>query len=224
MDLSKLKQEPIKLTPVKAALGYYSDRPQEYDVSYIHNKGGTYVITIDDAIEHVSQFHTAIQVMEHAKEEDTVEIRLSNCPGGIVDGGDTFIHAMRNTEAHIRVVATGGVHSMATQILLNAGEFELSNGFNALIHTGSGGAIGNTNEYYAKSKFDQEFRVRQFRDAYEGFLTEQEIDDVINGKDIWLDAEGWVERSRKANEYFANKIKSLQDEVKLVDKPKRVRK
>lgn len=204
--------------------GYYAEYPQEYSVSYYPNKGGTYVINIDDEIGHVSQFQTAIQVLNMAKEDDEVEIHLSCCPGGSVDAGDTMLHAMRKTQAHIRIVATGGVHSMGTHLLLEADEFELSAGFNALIHCGQNGAYGAVNEYVAKSKFDLEFRTRQFREAYEGFLDEKEIDGVLEGKDIWLDAQSWCDRAVKRIEYYQEKIDNIKKAAEKASRPKRIKK
>lgn len=202
---------------------YYSEQPQEYSVSYYPNKGGVYVINIDDAISHVSQFQTAVQVLGMAKEEDEVEIHLSCCDGGSVDAGDTFLHAMKKCQAHIRIVATGGVHSMGTHILMNADEFELSEGFNALIHGGSNGAWGTVAEYTTKSKFDMDFRTKQFRDAYEGFLSPAEIDEVLEGKDIWLDAESWCNRAIARMEYFQAKYMKMEKEAQKASRPKRVK-
>lgn len=212
--------KPHQLNKQKREGFYYADQPQEYSVSYYPNKGGTYVINIDDEIGHVSQFQTAIQVLNMAKEEDEVEIHLSCCPGGSVDAGDTMLHAMRKTQAHIKIVASGGVHSMGTHLLLEADEFELSSGFNALIHCGSNGAYGAVNEYVAKSKFDLEFRTRQFREAYEGFLTEQEIDEVLEGKDIWLDAQSWCDRAVSRIEYYQEKIEQMIKPAKVPRKPR----
>ena len=203
---------------------YYSDIPQEYSVSYHPNKGGTYVIEIDDEISHVSQFKTAVQVLNIAKEEDEVEILLSCCPGGSVDAGDTLLHAMRKCQAHIRIIASGGVHSMGTHILLEADEFELSGGFNALIHCGSNGAYGAVNEYVAKSKFDLEFRTRQFREAYEGFLSDKEIEEVLEGKDIWLDGEGWCSRALARMQYFQSKIDNFKKEAQKASRKPRIKK
>lgn len=193
---------------------------REYNVNYVPRKGGTYIIEIDDAISHVSQFSTAIQVLNIAEEEDEIDLRLMCCPGGLVDGGDSFLHALRNTKAHVHATATGGTHSMATQILLECDSFELSHGFNSLIHAGQDGAGGTVSEYRAKSKFDMEFRDKQFRDCYEGFLTPKEIEAALDGKDIWLDATGWCERAIKRLEYFQKKI----EDAKKVEKPKRVKK
>lgn len=193
-----------------------SDGYQEFAVGYIPHRSGTYRIEISGDIEHVDQFSTAIQVLEQAKEEDEVVIYLQT-NGGSVDAGEAFIHAMRKCEAPIHIVATGGVHSMGTHILMEGDSLELSSGFNALVHCGSNGAYGTAYEYHTKSAFDADFRVRQFREAYEGMFSAKEIDDILAGKDYWLDGQGWMDRAMKRSEYFKNKF---EKQMKPARKPR----
>lgn len=200
--------QEIKYLNNKPVRGYDDGSPAEFMVGFIPHKSGTYRIEIDDTLHSVSQFSTAIQVLENAKEDDEVVIYLQTC-GGSVHAGEAFIHALRKCAAPVHMVATGGVHSMGTQILLEADSIELSYGFNACIHCGSDGAGGNVNEYVTKAKFDIGFRDKQFREAYEGFLSEKELDAMLDGKDIWLDAEGWMKRALVRNEYFRNKMEAM---------------
>jgi ATP-dependent protease ClpP protease subunit len=193
--------------------------PREYMVGYTPHRSGTYRIEIDATIECVSQFSTAIQVLENAKDEDEIVVCLQT-NGGSVNAGEALIHAMRKCAAPIHIVATGSVHSMGTCILLEADSLELSHGFNACIHAGYDGSGGTVSEYRAKSVFDNVFRIRQFRETYEGFLSEKEMDDMLDGKDIWLDAEGWLERAMKRSQYFQDKFAQQQadeDEAMLAE-------
>lgn len=199
---------------------YGNDEPKEFAVGYIPHRSGTYRIEISGEIEHVDQFSTAIQVLEQAKEDDDVVVYLQT-NGGSVDAGEAFIHALRKCAAPIHMVATGGVHSMGTHLLMEADSFELSNGFHALVHCGSNGAYGTAYEYQAKSAFDADFRVRQFREAYEGMFSEREINDILAGKDYWLDGPQWCERAMKRSEYFKDKFeKQMKAQTK---KPRKSR-
>jgi ATP-dependent protease ClpP protease subunit len=194
-------------SPSNSYYGY--SKPEEFPVSYIPHKAGTYRIEIDGAIEEVSQFSTAIMVLDKATEEDRVEIYLSDCPGGSVNAGGALIHAIRKCLAPIHMTVSGGCHSMASQILLEAQSFELAENFNSLIHNGSDGAYGNVNEYMAKAKFDEVFRTKQFREAYKYFLTQEEIDEVLEGKNLWIDAQMWCDRFE-----HKNKCMQLEQETK----------
>lgn len=205
----------------KKQSSFFSDKPDEFYVGFIPTRSGTYRIEINDGIHSVSQFSSAILALEAAKEDDQIEIHLQ-CNGGNVDATDAFIHAMRGCAANIHIVATGGCHSAATHILLEGDSFELSDQFNACIHCGQDGAYGNVNEYRIKAKFDEKFRVQKFRDQYEGFLTESEIEDMLNGVDIWVDNKGWIERHQTRNAYVAKKIAEFQkSQKKSARKPKK---
>lgn len=205
---------------------YGGSESEEFLVGFIPHKSGTYRIEIDGELENVRQFSTAIQVLENAKEDDDVVIYLQTV-GGSVNAGEAFIHAMRKCAAPIHIVATGSVHSMGTHILMEADSIELSHGFNACLHCGFDGAVGNVNEYMAKSKFDADFRNRTFREDYEGFLSEKELDAMLDGKDIWLDADGWMKRATQRSNYYKAKFeamnkparKSRTKAVKVVDEP-----
>jgi oligoendopeptidase F len=56
---------------------------------------------------------------------------------------------------------------------------------------------------------------RVLRQSYEGFLSEPEINDLLKGVDIWLDAEQWVERHEARNEYIQQKLAEFKAEQEL---------
>lgn len=188
---------------------YGESAVSEYPVGFIPRKSGTYRIEINTAIENVSQFSTAIQVLGMATEEDDVEIHIQ-CPGGNVDASGAFLHALRKCRAPVHMCASGGCHSAATHILLEGDSFELADNFNSLIHNGYSGSVGNLNEYHAKSDFDKKFLYEQYRGIYEGFLSPQEFDGVMRGDQIWLDGDGWMTRAQARSDYFKAKYEAAQ--------------
>ena len=189
-----------------------------FDVSYIPVRQGTYVIHLNRCIENVSQFEYAIQAMNMAGEDDEVEIRLQS-PGGSLDAADAFIHAMNGCKAHIHIVATGNCSSAASAILLNAQSFELSDGFSSLIHCGSLGTGGAFNEFAASTNFLSKFMPAWMSRTYMGFLSEQEITDLVKGQDIWLSAEDWIDRHNARNDWIAAQMAKMQEPEKKPRKP-----
>jgi len=208
----------------KTRSNYVDDYVQEYNVNFIPHRSGTYRIEIDSGIQDVAQFSTAIQVLDMAKEDDEVEVHLQS-PGGNVDACGAFLHALRKCKATVHMVASGGVHSAGTHILLEADSFELAEGFNSLIHNGSSGSYGNINEYHAKSDFDKVFIYEHYKSIYEGFLSEDEFIGMMRGDNIWLNAAQWHERATKRSEYFKAKYEAMMQAeedalVEVEDKPK----
>jgi ATP-dependent protease ClpP protease subunit len=191
----------------------YNDDSNQFPISFEPHRSGTYNIYLFGAIECPTQFIGAIEVMRMATENDTIVIHLQTC-GGSIDATDTFIQAMRECEAPIVVRASGGVHSAGTLILLEADHFTLSENFSSLIHNGSTGAAGKFSDYKSETAFTAKWFERGLRTAYEGFLTEDEIDDVIKGVDMWLDADEWMRRAQARNEYAKRKMEEAQQPSK----------
>jgi ATP-dependent protease ClpP protease subunit len=194
-------------------LSRYGDDSNQFPISYEPHKSGTYHIYLFGAIECPTQFIGAIEVMRMASENDTIVINLQTC-GGSIDATDTFIQAMRECEAPIVVRASGGVHSAGTMILLEADHFTLSENFSSLIHNGSTGSGGKFSDYKSETAFTAKWFERSLRDTYEGFLTEGEIEDVIKGVDMWLDADEWMRRAQARNEYAKRKMEEAQQPSK----------
>jgi ATP-dependent protease ClpP protease subunit len=204
--------------------GYEDDN--SFPISYEPHRSGTYHIYMFGQIVCPTQFIGAIEVMRMATENDTVVINLQSC-GGSLDATDTLIQAMRECEAPIVVRASGGVHSAGTLILLEADHFTLSENFSSLIHNGSTGAIGKFSDYKSETMFTAKWFEKILRRSYEGFLSQQEIEDVLKGVDLWLDAEDWMERAHARNEYIKGRVEEVcqcQDCVPTVEATKKPRK
>lgn len=196
---------------------------EDFPVTYSPVKAGVFNIYLFGMIEHATQFISAIEVLSAASEADVVVIHLST-PGGSLDATDTFLAAMHECEARVIVRATGGVHSAGSVILLHADEFTLSENFNCLIHNGSTGAIGDFNKFIASAKHSQDYMENVMRSTYAGFLTEEELDQMIEGKDFWLGPEEFSERHDARNEYLKALVEELEaEEAEPVVKPKRKR-
>jgi ATP-dependent protease ClpP protease subunit len=197
----------------KKQMVHYNDDTSQFPISFEPHRSGTYNIYLFGAIECPTQFIGAIEVMRMATENDTIVIHLQTC-GGSLDATDTFIQAMRECEAPIVVRASGGVHSAGTMILLEADHFTLSENFSSLIHNGSTGSGGKFSDYKSETTFTTKWFERSLRETYEGFLTPSEIDDVIKGVDIWLDADEWMQRAHARNEYAKCKIEQANQPAK----------
>lgn len=181
----------------------------EFHVTYTPIRCGIFNIYLTREIESADQFTSAIEVLQAAGENDTVVIHLST-PGGSLDATDTFLMAMQDCEAKIIIRASGGVHSAGTVILMHADEFYLSDNFNSLIHNGSTGVGGKFSDFKAQAKHTIDYMHKVLRKTYAGFLTDKEIEDLIEGKDIWLDGEAFGKRFEARNAYLAKQAETEQ--------------
>ena len=191
---------------------YYGEAPVEFTVTYTPIKSGIFNIYLFGVIEEASQFTSAIEVMAAASERDEVIIHLST-DGGSMDATDTFIASMHQCEANVVVKASGGVHSAGTIILLNADEFSLSENANFLLHSGSAGSGGKFSDFVAQSKHTIEYMERVLRKTYKHFLTNEELDALIEGKDFWLNAEEFAERYEIRNQALMEEFETAQEQA-----------
>ena len=208
-----IAQEALKAPiPVKEGRGNYFLPSNEFAVSFTPIRAGIFNIYLFGVIEDANQFISAIEVLQAAGENDVVLIHLST-DGGSLDATDTFITAMQECEARVIVKASGGVHSAGTVILLNADEFVLSENFNALIHNGSTWSGGKFSDWKSQTKHTERYMEKVMRTTYENFLTDKEIDELLDGKDLWLDADAFMERMQRRNDIRATKAENARDEV-----------
>lgn len=204
---------------------YYDDVPNEFVVTYTPIKAGIYNIYLFDIIEEASQFINAIEVMSSATENDEVHIHLSS-GGGSLDATDTFLASMNRCDAKIKAFVSGGCHSAATIILLNVDEFNLSENANFLIHNGSTGSGGKYSDFKAQSKHTSMYMERVLRNTYKHFLSDTELDALIEGKDFWLDADEFGNRYEARNTALMEEFEAEQEELlpllEAVEKPARI--
>jgi len=173
------------------------DDPEVFPVTVLEAEDSrVFNIFIFKAIEEPTQFIGAIEAFLTATEKDHVIVHLST-PGGCMDSTDTFLNALKSCRAPVTFIATGGCHSAGTMILMHADDVHFSDGFNALVHCGSTGSGGTTAEYRAASKFNITLMEKALASCYKGFMTDDEIQSLLEGKDFWFNAEEFKERHAK---------------------------
>lgn len=126
-------------------------------------------------------------------EADQVRLIINN------DGGNMYsmldiLDSMSKCQCEIVGVLKGSVASAATMIAIACDKLEVANHTSWLTHYYSGGLGGKGNEIKAKYDFEAVEIPRMFRDLHAGFLTPEEIENVIKGQDMWLNKEQILER------------------------------
>lgn len=227
MNKYEINVRQDKIPSAQKRAGFYSDSPQEFVVTYTPIKSGIFNLYLFGVIEEASQFIPAIEVLRAATEMDEVHIHLST-DGGSMDATDTFISAMSQCEAKVVCHSSGGTHSAGTIILLSADEFSLSENANFLIHNGGAGAGGKFSDFKAQSLHTVGYMERVLRKTYKHFLSEVELDALMDGKDFWLNAEEFAERYEQRNNALMEEFEAAQAEatetIEIAAKPPRAKK
>lgn len=126
-------------------------------------------------------------MMANDQEEFTLVI---NSLGGIIDSAFMIADAIEKSKATVSCRLTGTVASAATIIALACSKIETSVNLAFMIHNYSSAAVqGKGHEMKARQTFIDRELNKSFNRYYLGFLSQEEINDVIEGKDIWLNSE-----------------------------------
>lgn len=147
----------------------------------------TYYMYITDTITAPSDYTNVYSTFEKAKEGDTIEAWFCT-PGGRKDTLDLFRGAVSNSKARTKAIL-GDVASAGTIIPLAFDELVALPNTEFMIHSASSGAWGKYHEMLAGVRFWEEEMPKHFKNYYKDFLTPEEIDYVIAGNDIYLNAE-----------------------------------
>ena len=142
--------------------------------------------TLFDGISHdLHKYIELIRFLKCASPEDILILEINN-GGGSVDVCLTLCSAITESEAHVVAKCTGIVASAAATIAAACDSQDVDNDCSILVHCGSFGASGKTNDTVAYSKHVEQVISRMLRRYFTGVLTEEEIISVEQGKEFWM--------------------------------------
>jgi ATP-dependent Clp protease protease subunit len=168
-------------------------------VNDVENKNIKVYLT--GAIEEPYQYNEMCYLLGTADKNTTVDIYL-NTPGGIIDSAFMIANAISNSEAKVIGHLSGTVASAGTLISMACDELKLTPHLSFMIHNYSGGMAGKGHEMKARQKFTDDHLNDAFKSFYSGFLTEDEMDKVIEGTDLWMNTDEVTERWSNRVEYL----------------------
>ena len=164
---------------------------------------------IDSAETYVEWF----DAIRHATENDIVKIYI-NSIGGDLFTAIQFMRVLSDTAATVICSVEGACMSAATVIFMCADSFEVTPHSVFMFHNYSGGTIGKGGEMMDQLQHERKWSERLLNEIYKDFLTEEEIDSMLNNRDLWMDGEEVVKRMHL-------RIASIQAQIEEEAKPKR---
>jgi len=114
-----------------------------------------------------------------------------------------MIRSIQETEASVICSVEGACMSAATMIFLQGSSYEVSDHSMFMFHNYSGGTIGKGGEMYDNIIHEKKWSEKLLREIYEDFLTEVEIESILNNKDIWMDSDEVIARLNLINELYS---------------------
>lgn len=135
-------------------------------------------------------------ILQSAGEDDLVVIHI-NCFGGDLFTAIQIVTQIKLCQAQVVCQIESACASAATMVALACdGLICYPHGY-MMIHTSSGCSFGKQSDIKKEEEFYNPWLENFFNEIYKHFLTKKEIQEVLDGKDIWLHADEVVERFRK---------------------------
>lgn len=159
-------------------------------------EGNTTYIYFTDDIQSPAIYNEAVHKLLTAEEGSEV-ILMINSGGGDVESAIMLVDAVRRSAANVTSFVTGFAASAATILALSADELEVVDHTPFMIHNYSGGLGGKGHELKARQEFMDKALNDAFTEFYSAFLTKEEMEEVIDGKDMWMGPDEVRERWEK---------------------------
>lgn len=178
-----------------------------------HNVQRISKVYLDEEIGEPSKYRSVYVTLDSAKEGDVVEFHL-NTPGGLLVTAMQINNGILTSEAYTRAVCHGRVESAGTFIALACHEIVIMPGTAWMVHAPSWGSGGDLKSVRNHVEFETRILTEQCLDVYEGFLSEEEIIDMIeNSIEYRFDEFEIRERLEKRNEVRKNRADLQHSEL-----------
>jgi ATP-dependent protease ClpP protease subunit len=174
----------------------------------------THLVFIDDDITDPRNYRDVIHCLATCSENDSVNL-LVNSSGGRTDSIWQIIEAMKGCRGDVSVTVIGAAYSAASMLACMAPECYIADSAEFMLHTAHYGSIGTVPNVKGQTEFATRQINKLLDQAYKGFLSDKELDELKNGKEFWFDSEEAGKRMVKRYKYLA----ALQ----MPPKPKKVK-
>lgn len=173
-------------------------------------------------IKEAQEYMATFEFIRNAGENDLIVLHI-NSEGGSLFTTIQFMRVINETKATVIASVEGACMSAATVIFLCSHSYEISNHSMFMLHNYSGMAIGKGNEMHDQLAFERVWSKSFFEDVYKDFLTSKEIEEMLNGRDLWMTGEEVGERLKKRQEVRQN-VKQVAEDITKTATQKQVQK
>lgn len=158
-------------------------------------------IFLDEEISDPMYYRSIINTITTSNPGDVLEIVL-NYYGGRLDAAGAIVEAIHSCKAQVKCVVIGACMSAATLIMLACPEIHITDSARVMVHQCTFGAYGQASHVKAQVDYVHRVETRMMRDAYAGFLTFDELDELENGREFWFDADETEKRIQSRDKYL----------------------
>lgn len=165
-----------------------------YSVSHNQQSFNQFIVRIHAPISAPSDYAGLLTLFDNATENDHILLDILS-PGGSLDTCILICRAIRHCDGHITARIGSTCASAATAIALACDDFEIDQFSSFMVHTGSIDLDMAKIPDLRSAVIHHNSVIENFiYSTYSGFLTEEEIEDVIAGKELYFVSEELEEK------------------------------
>lgn len=202
--MTKMNEQMLDFTtPMASAPRTYSQPLSNHYTIYLTGE-------LQDAGEYTEEF----VIFKNASEGDVIDIEINGF-GGDLFAAVQFYNAIQECRATVRTILQGMAYSAHSMILLAGHEIVVMPNTSMLVHNGVTGHSGPIEEIIKAARHTSDFAKKFINTVYEGFLSKEEIEKVVEYDQKWILDDEIAERLQKRYEYLSEKYNQQEDEYKM---------
>ena len=155
-----------------------------------------YDIILDEDICEPKYYRDAFHAIRTAQEQDLVRL-IINSDGGHMSSAVAFRNCISEANCPVIAIIEGACHSSAAMIALSCDDIEVKPFASNLNHNVSYGSAGTGSDIKAHVEFTGRQTEKFLREVYQHYLSEKEIEEILQGRQLWLDDEEMRERWKR---------------------------
>jgi ATP-dependent protease ClpP protease subunit len=171
----------------------------------------SYDVFLDEEIREPSYYRQALKTIRDASEGDLVKIHLAT-PGGNLTTALMLISAIEESSAEVVAIVEGECYSGGSLIALSCPVIDVKPGALFMLHSASFGSSGSVQTVRDHVNFIGSHAEKVMEEIYKDFITEEELEDLKRGRELWFDADQISERLEKM---FEDRNEAIQAELTL---------
>lgn len=181
-----------KTKDIKASIGdMFPHQSSIYGVPY---GGMKYIVNLTDDFDLPRYFDEVVALLANATEDDEITWNIVSS-GGYINSLEMLLAWKEMCQAKQTHVLTSEAASAATAFFLSpADQYLVFDTASFMIHESNYGSGGTASNVRRHTEHVDKKNDKFVRSTYKGFLSEEEIEDVLKGVEIYLDAEQIRER------------------------------
>lgn len=175
-----------------------------------------YTLRIARMITEIDDFDEEFQLFAAATSHDIINIDIVT-PGGSFDTGHMLTRAIQACPAKTVAYIGPTCASMGTAIALACDEWIVDEMSSFMIHTATYGHVGMAPHMKAHVDHSDRIIEKFVRNTYTGFLTEEEIVRVLDGREMYFDGEELANRLMDYATYRHEQMQAVELAKESVD-------